>query len=346
MGILSYTNYCFDYSMSQEGVEDCSLPSTPARSVTPNPGGELASPASIRSWTIPRITMELRKRHIPYPASARKAELFSLLRTSTNNMDAGEGPSQSSPDDIRTMLTSLMASMSKVNSRLEQLESVTTALMLSGPPVPASQATADPPVVARAITLEDQEVSPAHMIPEHLKRDILEGKDVNLASLLIASQDIVENKTYAYEDVSVVVRSRDARLNRKLTIPEFVLAFGIYRDVICAVYPNRREEFDLYMHKLVDLGNKYGGSAFYDYHRSFSAKVSGAFSHYGTRSNWGRIDTVIFCRHFAGLRTPACAFCSCTAHTTSFCPNTLGEHASTQGASSSGAPERLSRDKL
>lgn len=39
-------------------------------------------------------------------------------------------------------------------------------------------------------------VSPAHFIPANLKKDILEGKDINLASLLIAPQVIVENKPY------------------------------------------------------------------------------------------------------------------------------------------------------
>ncbi|KAM8972680.1 olfactory receptor 5P52-like [Pelodytes ibericus] len=123
-------------------------------------------------------------------------------------MDAGEVPSQSNPGDIHFMLSSLMASMSKVNSRLEKLESVTTALTLAGPPA-ASPAQVDMLLVAPPITQEDQEVSPAHMIPEHLKRDILEGKDVNLTSLLIASQEIVENKTYAYDDVSVVTMNKE-----------------------------------------------------------------------------------------------------------------------------------------
>ncbi|XP_044143987.1 uncharacterized protein LOC122933207 [Bufo gargarizans] len=332
--------------MSLDGLENFSIPGTPARSVTATPGDDLASPASIRSWTVPRITAELRKRHVPFPATARKAELFRLLRASSNPGDAGEGPSQSGTGDIHAMLASLMTSMSTVNARLERLEAVTTTLSLTGPPPAASPAPAGLPVITPSTSMEDREVNPAHMIPEHLKRDILEGKDVNLASLLIASQDVVENTTYAYDEVSVVVKSRDARLNRKLTISEFVLAFGIYREVICAVHPDRREELDLYLHKLVDLGNKYGGSAFYDYHRSFSAKVAGAFSQYGVRSNWARIDTVIFCRHFAGLRTPACAHCSSTAHTTNFCPNTSVRQGPSQSAGPSGVPERLARDKL
>lgn len=95
-------------------------------------------------------------------------------------------------------------------------------------------------------------VSPAHFIPANVKKDILDGKDINLASLLIASQD-VENKSHACGEVSVVLKTREPRLNRKLSIAEFVLAFGIYRDVICAVNPGRREEMDSFIHKVVDL---------------------------------------------------------------------------------------------
>lgn len=49
------------------------------------------------------------------------------------------------------------------------------------------------------------------------------------------------------------MHTREPRLNRKLSIAEFVLAFGIYRDVICAVNPGRREEMDSFIHKVVDL---------------------------------------------------------------------------------------------
>lgn len=36
----------------------------------------------------------------------------------------------------------------------------------------------------------------------------------------------------------------------------------------------RREELNLYLHKVVDLAHKSGGPTFYDYHRSFSAKFA------------------------------------------------------------------------
>lgn len=81
-------------------------------------------------------------------------------------------------------------------------------------------------------------------------------------SLLIAAHDVADNRSYACGDVSVILKSKDPRLARKLSIPELVLAFGVYRDGICSVSPKHREELDLYLHKVVDMGLKYGGFDF------------------------------------------------------------------------------------
>lgn len=76
-------------------------------------------------------------------------------------------------------------------------------------------------------------IFPAHLIPAGIRKDILDDKDVNRAFLCIAVHDVAENKSYAWGDVSVVFKSKNHRLNRKLSIMEFVLAFGMFRDVVC-----------------------------------------------------------------------------------------------------------------
>ena len=91
-------------------------------------------------------------------------------------------------------------------------------------------------------------VAPAHFIPENIRKDILAGKDVNLASILIASQDVAENKVINCGEVAVLLRAKDARLNRKLSVLEFVLAFSLYRDVVCSAQQYRREELDTYLY--------------------------------------------------------------------------------------------------
>lgn len=146
---------------------------------------------------------------------------------------------------------------------------------------------------------------------------------MNLASILIASQDLPENRVINCGDVSLVLRAKDARLNRKLTIPEFVLAFSLFRDVVCSAQPTRREELDSYLYLVTDLGHKYGGASFYDYHRSFSAKAAAALVQFQFVTNWANIDMELFCRHFAGLRAPSCAGCQSIFHSMDWCPNVV-----------------------
>lgn len=43
----------------------------------------------------------------------------------------------------------------------------------------------------------------------------------------------------------MVLKAKNSRLNRKLTIAEFVLTFGMLRDVLCSASPISREELDL-----------------------------------------------------------------------------------------------------
>lgn len=74
---------------------------------------------------------------------------------------------------------------------------------------------------------------------------------------------MTKNKFYAWGCLDGG-EAKDARLNQKLSIPKFVLAFGIVRDVLCSVSPSRREELDLYVRAVVHLGYKYRGFEFYE----------------------------------------------------------------------------------
>ena len=45
---------------------------------------------------------------------------------------------------------------------------------------------------------------------------------------------------------------------------------GVFRDVICEGFPERRVELDTYLAIIADLALSYGGGLFYEYHRGFS----------------------------------------------------------------------------
>ncbi|KAL2102236.1 hypothetical protein ACEWY4_001404 [Coilia grayii] len=68
------------------------------------------------------------------------------------------------------------------------------------------------------------------------------------------------------------LKASDSRLQRNISFGEFVIAFGVYRDILCQAYPERREEMDSYLATMANFSQCYGGTLFYEYHLSFSAK--------------------------------------------------------------------------
>lgn len=64
--------------------------------------------------------------------------------------------------------------------------------------------------------------------------------------------------------VSVILKDSDLRLTKSLTMAEFNVAFGVFRDVICEAYPERRKELHSYLAIISDLAMSYGGTLFYE----------------------------------------------------------------------------------
>ncbi|CAH2299976.1 Hypothetical predicted protein, partial [Pelobates cultripes] len=111
-------------------AEDVSLPSTPARIASPSRPStpvenlETASPGSLRSWTILKIAAKLRRRGIPYPETARKAELCRLLNANPDTPRPGtstQATDESTPG-IQATMSALLSSVNLINERLEKLE--------------------------------------------------------------------------------------------------------------------------------------------------------------------------------------------------------------------------------
>lgn len=299
--------------MSQAGSEDFTAP------LSPSLVSESGSVQSLRGWTIPKLTAELRRRGVPFPATVRKGELFKLLfpppAAGPSTQQASLQSISSAISQLHTMVSSLSTSVTDVQTRVALLE----ARPATAVPDPTATQTLTP--LPAGTSGWSPIVYPSHLVPTSTRKDILDGRDINLASLLISVHDLAENKAFSWGDISVVLKAKDPRLNRKLSVPEFTLAFGMLRDVLCSATPSRREELDLYLHTVVDLGYKYGGFAFYDYHGSFSAKAAARLTQFQTTTNWSLMDTKLFCRHFAGLRSPLCAICQSSTHTATWCAN-------------------------
>ena len=85
------------------------------------------------------------------------------------------------------------------------------------------------------------------IISPQLRRDIVKGKDVNLSSLLIPGFNPDGDMRHIVSNSEVYqLWSFDNRLKATLTIQEFILAFTVYRNVMCEAYPFRRAELDRY----------------------------------------------------------------------------------------------------
>ena len=95
-------------------------------------------------------------------------------------------------------------------------------------------------------------------------RNIISGKYVNLATLLIPDMDAkVPENMGALEFLKR--QQKDHRLDRSLSITQFYRAFGIYKRIMCEAYPQRCSELDLYEADIGDIFDHFG-EVFYQYH--------------------------------------------------------------------------------
>lgn len=118
---------------------------------------------------------------------------------------------------------------------------------------------------------------PSAAISHQLRSQIIAGNDVNLVKILLGPE-LSDRRVVDCGDVSVMLKDNDPRLSKTLTLAEFVVAFGVYRDIICEVFPSRRAELDTYLAIIADFAVTYGGTLFYEYHKSFSAKAAMLFN--------------------------------------------------------------------
>lgn len=117
-------------------------------------------------------------------------------------------------------------------------------------------------------------------IAPKLRPAIVEGEYINLAMLLMPPAHYFEAKATYKKD------KLDPRLNRMLSIEEFISAFGIYKNIMCEQFTHRRAELDLYERDVVDMSTRYGGSAFYEYHKQFSARSAVHLKYHNIPVDW------------------------------------------------------------
>jgi len=264
-----------------------------------------------------------------------------------------------SNDPVLSALSSIQFSLSDMNSRIQALESGSSSrssanLLFSGPSLENSTSgTARLPVFTpqldddvtntAAATIPRRTMGsavpvssgapffpPAAAISHQLRSQIVAGNDVNLIKILLCSE-MSEKRVVDCGDVSVMLKDSDPRLSKMLTLAEFNVAFGVYRDVICEIYPSRRAELDTYLAIISDLALTYGGTLFYDYHKSFSAKAAMFIQRFNQRLDWSVVDLTLISRHFTGHQALSCSICGSHSHTLNLCPKSVSPFTSKPG---------------
>ncbi len=255
-------------------------------------------------------------------------------------------------------LSSIQSSISNINSRIQALESGSASRisenLLSGP---ASSNTASTTVTVRLPGAEQQVddvipatiprrtmgsavpvstgstfFSPTAAISNQLRSQIIAGNDVNLVKILLGPE-LSDGRVVDCGDVSVMLKDNDPRLSKTLTLAEFIVAFGVFRDVICYVFSSRRAKLDTYLAIIADLSLTYGGTLFYEYHKSLSAKAAMFIQRFNQRLDWSVVDLTLISRHFTGHQALSCSICGSHTHTPNLCPKTVALQSPKPGSS-------------
>ena len=169
-----------------------------------------------------------------------------------------------------------------------------------------------------------------------IRRDIISGKDINLAALLIPGYrgELENNRHLVQGDEVIALRPlSDSRLQKSITLPEFIMAFAVFKNVMTEAYPIRRPELDAYERDIIEMAQRYPGLVFYEYHRAFSARAAALLQNFNQKINWAIRDTKLYASIFSGMKGNVCAICTSMMHSTEFCHqvNTTKSKQSYQG---------------
>ncbi|CAF1567085.1 unnamed protein product, partial [Rotaria sp. Silwood1] len=162
-------------------------------------------------------------------------------------------------------------------------------------------------------------------VPKGLRKAIIKGYNVNLVRLLLPR----DNKKYSRnddddEDKNVYLKQKDdPRLDKNLTILEFILAITRYLNIICEVFPQRRRELTAYLCDIILFSSRFGHPFFYRYHRLFAQKAETLLQTRNILIDWSKRDHDIYFNVFSGLRPIVCELCRSPDHSTSFCKKIL-----------------------
>jgi hypothetical protein len=158
------------------------------------------------------------------------------------------------------------------------------------------------------------------MVSPSLRKAIIQGRDVNLATLLVQYYDHPDTSAHAHcHHHEGHQQKDDPNLKKVLRIGQFYTAFGRYQRIMCQAYPDRREELDLYLATINSIYNAFGEKKAYEYHKLFSLRSANALHHFGIKVDWSVKDKELLQLVSAGAKATYCSLCGEVSHDTEFC---------------------------
>ena len=236
-------------------------------------------------------------------------------------------PSTTCQNETTVMAPNLVGTPGVVNSLINTVQSLQTMVSSLASMVTSKETNANasfslqnyyhsnaiqspPSQTARKFGTNPEDLPQMDLISPSIRKNIVEGKDINLATLLIPYYEVHTSEKEKEKE--------DLRLKRNLTIAEFLTAFGKYKRVMCQAFPNRRDELDSYEANIIDIYNVYG-ERFYEYHKLFSLRSANALTIHRIKVDWSAKDRDLI--QLISSRARSCAICSEVSHDTKFCPS-------------------------
>ena len=190
-------------------------------------------------------------------------------------------------------------------------------------PVAGSQLQIAPPNSSQTYGFAADSLPFIETVSPAIRHQVIEGKDVNLAVLLIPYYTGPMSNDERIDTYFCSNRKPDPRLNKCLNISEFIQAFGTYKNIMCEAFPNRRHELDLYEREIVNMAARYPGAGFYDYHKQFSAKAALYLKNHNWKLDWSKRDSQLYSNIFTNNKSNSCQHCLSVSHLSDFCPKIL-----------------------
>lgn len=223
---------------------------------------------------------------------------------------------------VESMLGNVMSELKALKQQVAAISKEKESAVEIDRQIPSTSGMSNVPAITMRVP--SSSLPMMDIVPENVRKDILKGKNINLAQLLLPARErgiFTGSRDITIGDETLSLKPRtDDRLTKQLTIQEFIKAFNIYKNVICEVFPDRRLEMDKYTSNIIEISAKYPGFSFYEYHLEFAGRAAFFLEHHNIAVDWGCTDDRLLTQVVAGRKANTCALCNAFDHTSRFCP--------------------------